>query len=141
MAERGFSASSTIDAPVDTVWRQLTQWDAAHEWMPGVEGLRLESGSEAPGAMLLFGARGKEQRSEIVAWQPGESLGLKSVQGGITAVYTYRLEPADGGTRLTLDGRCTANGLLWGLVHPLIAWLMARSDRGQVDRLKAVVEG
>ena len=61
-------------------------------------------------------------------------------EGGVTATYTYSLEPNGRGTRVTLHGACEATGL-WRLLHPLIVKMMAKHDSRQMEMLKAVVEG
>ncbi len=78
--------------------------------------------------------------TEIVGWSPPLELALRSRQGGITAIYTYRCTPAGDGTLVTLQASCSAEGLLWQLLHPLIAMMMKRADGGQLAALKALAE-
>ena len=83
-----FTAEVTIDRPVDAVWARLIDWDSAARWMSGVEALRAH-GPTAAGTTLVFTTRGKERTGQIAALDPGRSITLRSVQGGVTADYVY----------------------------------------------------
>jgi len=136
---RGFTATETIAASPDIVWARLTDWDRATEWMKGVDSLGTD-GELGAGGALVFQARGREHRSEVVAWDPPRVLGLKSVQGGVSAVYTYTLAAEGEGTRLTLDAACETTGFLYGLAAPFIGYAMEKTDAPQVANLKALIE-
>ena len=143
MATRGFEASETIDRPIEEVWTLLTDFRRAPEWMTEV--VRIEHDPSVPlgpGATLATHVRRSKSpmATEIVAWSPPLQMVLRSRQGGITAVYSYRCAGADGGTRVTLDARCSADGLFWRLLHPLIAAMMKRADGGQLAALKDLAE-
>lgn len=138
----GFSMSATIARPRADVWTAATDWTRAPRWMNGVDELRaLENGPMGEGTKLGFRARGSERESTIVGWEPGQCLALRSRQGGITADYVYRFEDCDEGTRVSLDAECRGEGLGWRLATPLIGFLMARADRGQVQALRQMIEG
>ena len=139
---RGFQVEETIDKPCADVWRALTDWERAPEWMGPVE--RIEPVGNAPvgvGTKLAFHARGAERHSEIVAFEPERTMALSSTQGGVTAVYTYTCEPQGQGCRVRLDASCEARGFGWKLMHPLITMMMKRVDGGQLSALKTLVEG
>jgi hypothetical protein len=92
------------------------------------------------GAKLEFIARGAGRSSTINVWQPPRRLVLTSTQGGVSAAYDYTCKPTtEGGTEIALDARCTAEGFVWKLLHPLIALLMRRSDGGQLASLARVM--
>jgi len=132
MAE-AFAAEATIDRPVQEVFARLTDWPRAAEWMPGVESVR------ADGDVLTVHARGKDRTSRITAYEPGRSVTLTSVQGGVRADYAYTCEPAGTGTRVSLRADCVTSGA-WKLVGGLIRSAIRRADSGQLDALKRVVE-
>lgn len=132
-----FTASATIDRPVEQVWAALTDWANAPQWMNGIDWM---DGKTAPGATLTFHTRGKDRTSEIVALEPGRSLTLRSVQGGATADYVYALSPTDDGrTVATLTADCEMRGAL-RLLGPVIRPAIRRTDGGQMDALKSFVE-
>jgi uncharacterized protein YndB with AHSA1/START domain len=128
-----FVATETIARPVETVWRVLTDWNRAPDWMPGVEAAR------ADGDTLRFRARGKERASRISAVEPGRSITLTSVQGGVRADYRYAITPAGTGTRTTLTADCEFSGL-WRLAGPALRGLIRRTDGGQLAALKRLIE-
>ena len=113
-----FAVEETIDRPVGEVWDALTDWSNAHQWMPGVDRLEAQ-GETAAGTELRFHARNAERTSVIARCDTGRSIVLRSVQGGVTADYTYELQPAgrrghprDAGRRVPLP---------WGAVSADVA--------------------
>jgi uncharacterized protein YndB with AHSA1/START domain len=129
---QAFSVVRELDRPADAVWGQLTDWARAAGWL-GVDSIRAE-GPTAVGTELVFHARGKDRRSEIVALDPGRSITLRSRQGGVTADYTYTVEPAGSGSRagLTVDVRTSG---AWSLLGPVIRAAIRREDAGRLDAL------
>jgi uncharacterized protein YndB with AHSA1/START domain len=127
-----FTAAREFDRPAEEVWAQLTDWDGAAGWL-GVDALRA-TGPTAVGTELVFTARGKERRSEIVALDPGRSVTLRSRQGGVTADYTYAVEPAGTGSRATLTADVRTAGV-WALLGPVIRAAIRKEDAGQLDAL------
>lgn len=135
-----FRASEIIDRPVEDVWIALTDWTNAHRWMPGVESL-LAEGDIAVGTKLTFRARGKDRPSQIVKLESGTSLTLQSVQGGVTADYTYSLRSrGDEATDATLVAECETEGILWTALSPVIRFAVRRTDSRQLEALKAMIE-
>ena len=101
-----FSVEEIIGQPVPQVWAALTDWPNAHRWMPGIDTITAD-GDTAEGTQLTFRARGKDRSSTIVRCVAGESIVLRSVQGGVTADYTYEVhEHGDGTSRVTLTADC-----------------------------------
>jgi hypothetical protein len=86
----------------------------------------------APTGSTVAGIRGKERTSEIAALEPGRSVTLRSRQGGVTADYTYRVEPAGPGGRVTLVADVASRGA-WALAGPAIRAAIRRTDAGQLD--------
>ncbi|WP_136660168.1 SRPBCC family protein [Nitratireductor sp. XY-223] len=135
-----FTAREHIDRSVADVWAALTDWNNAPRWMPGVENLQAH-GETANGTLLTFRARGKERPASIAAYEPGRSLVLRSVQGKVTADYTYVLQECPGGrTLVTLVAECRAGGLLWRAAFPLLRFAMKRVDGNQLSNLKNYME-
>ena len=126
--------------PIEDVWAFLTNWEDMPRWMNGIERMwPVDPDAIGEGAKLEFIARGATRESTITAWQPPERLVLTSTLGGVTAVYDYTCKPTEGGTEVVLDARCSAQGFIWTLLHPLIAYLMRRSDGGQLKALAHVM--
>ena len=130
---QAFTVTRELDRPAGEVWEQLTDWDRAAGWL-GVDDIRAE-GPTAVGTELVFHARGKDQRSEIAALDPGCSITLRSRQGGVTADYTYAVEPAGSGSRATLTADVRTSGV-WALLGPVIRAAIRREDSGQLEALE-----
>lgn len=128
-----FTATQVIDRPVDTVWRVLTDWHHASDWMG------VDSVTPVGDTTLRFVARKRERTSEITAVRPGESITLTSVQGGVRADYTYSVVPVGDTTRATLVADVTTKPL-WRPIAPTLRMLIRRADSGQLDALKRLVE-
>jgi uncharacterized protein YndB with AHSA1/START domain len=128
-----FTRSRHVDHPTDDVWRELTAWDRAAGWL-GVDAISAD-GPTAVGTRLTFRTRGKEHVSVITALDPGRSMTLRSVQGGVTADYTYTLAPDGAGSRLTLTADVRTRGP-WTLLAPIVRTAMRRTDGDQLGALQ-----
>lgn len=136
---RAFAVTQSVDRPVDQVWTELTDWEHAPLWMKGVDSARA-NGDPVVGTIVYFRARGKERSSRITAVSPGRSLTLRSVQGGVTADYTYSLESdGNGRTRMSLVADCDTRGV-WTVLGPLLRGVIRRTDGGQLTALKSRIE-
>jgi len=130
-----FKAETTLEHPVDAVWKRLIDWDTADRWMPGVDAVRTR-GPVAVGSRLVFTARGKERMATVAALEPGRSLTLRSVQAGVTADYTYECVANGRGTRLGLVADCSMTGAV-RLLGPVIRFAIRRADGGQLAAFAA----
>jgi len=135
---RAFESTTEIDQPVARVWHTLTDWDNAPRWMRGIDTMSSDADT-AVGATITFRTRGKERTSTISAVDPERSVTLDSVQGGVTARYVYSLEPAGGRTTARLTADVVAAGR-WALLGPLVRAVIRRTDGGQLEALRAVLE-
>ena len=136
-----FAVDEVIQRLAPQVWEALTDWTNAHRWMPGIEGITAE-GETAEGTKLTFRARGADRTSTIVQCDVGRLIVLRSVQGGVTADYTYEVhEQGEGSARVTLVANCQITGLWCSLVSPLLRIAIRFSDGKQLRLLKAMVEG
>lgn len=128
--------TTTVAAPPDAVWAALTDWSLAPRWMPGVTAM---SGPVSPGAVVTFTVRGKERTAVVETLDAPRTLALLSHSGPVTAVYTYRLAAAGGGTTLRLLADVEVRGPL-KVLAPVIRRSIAKEDGVQPERLRAVVE-
>jgi uncharacterized protein YndB with AHSA1/START domain len=130
-----FTAETTIDSPVDAVWARLVDWNTAAQWMSGVDELRAQ-GPTAAGTTLIFTTRGKQRTGQIVDLDPGRSVTLRSIQGGVTADYVYACVQHHKGTRASLVADCSITGPA-RLLGPVIRYAIRRADSGQLDAFAA----
>lgn len=110
----GFTIENARDVPVDadTAWHALVDdvdrwWPKDHSWWGGESTLSIES--VAGGCFCERTADGRRSARHMVVLfaEPGKLLrlggGLGPLQGmGIQGVMEWRLEPVEGGTRITL---------------------------------------
>ena len=91
--------------------------------------------------MLRFVARGKERTSTITAVETGRALTLRSAVGGVTADYTYTVQPAASGDTsiVGIEALVGTRGIMT-LLAPVIRGAIAREDGVQLANLKAWVE-
>ena len=101
------------------------------------DALRAQGPTEI-GTTLTFTTRGKERASQIAALDPGRSITLRSVQGGVTADYVYRCTPNGDGTRVSLVADCRMTGPV-RLLSPMIKSAIRRADSGQLDAFAATL--
>lgn len=141
-----FEVEQRIAAPVDTVWRYLTDPDVMGDWMPGIQATRSRDGGPLVlNSRLLFSARGADRTSDVVAYEVRRLITLRSTQGPITATYEYSLRPEEGpapndaATIVTLKADCVAKGPA-RLITPLLRPLIRRADQGQLRLLKSVID-
>lgn len=133
-----FAAEAVIGAPRARVWATLTDWSCAPQWMDGVESLRSE-GPLAPGTVLTFTSGGRDRDSSVVAVQPPTSLVIRSVLRGWTTEYAYELRDTEAGTHVALVATCATTGVR-RLLEPLLHDAMRRTDSGQLDALRRLLE-
>ena len=134
------SVAETINRRPEHVWAVLTDWPGAVRWMNGIESMSID-GETAEGAHVRFFTRGQNRDSLITHCEPGRSITLRSQQGGVSADYTYSIEPAgESSSRVSLEAECHFSGLRFRLLGPLIGFAIRRTDGGQIAALKRVIE-
>ena len=130
-----FTAETTIDRPADGVWARLTNWDLGGRVDVG-SGRTARARPTATGTTLVFTTRGKERTGQIAAVDPGHSITLRSVQGGVTADYVYACAPHGDATRVSLVADCRITGPV-RLLGPIIRSAIRRADSGQLNAFAA----
>jgi len=139
-----FEEVIVINRPVAEVWAFLQQPDSEAAWHPDVIEERMTSAGG-----LGLGATGIEVRKvfgrcmefawEITRFEPERRVTTTSTGGQVDWEATYTLEPAESGTRFTLDYRQEATGL-WRLLLLGAPAVMRKQARSDLVRLKAAVE-
>jgi uncharacterized protein YndB with AHSA1/START domain len=117
----------------------------APRWYQNIAAVQWET--EPPlraGSRVAFEARflGRVLRYtyEIVEYEPGSTLVMRTAQGPFPMETTYTWEPAaDGGTRMTLRNRGEPAGFS-RMAAPMLASAMRRANRADLARIKAILE-
>ena len=77
---------------------------------------------------------------EVVTWEPGRRLVMRTADGPFPMETTYEWTPVrEGSTRMTLRNRGEPAGFP-AVLSPFIAWAMRRANRKDLDRLKERLE-
>jgi catechol 2,3-dioxygenase-like lactoylglutathione lyase family enzyme len=119
--------------------------DSATRWYANIDSVRWETPPPAAvGSRVAFVARFLGRRLvytyEVVDFEPGERLVMRTAQGPFPMETTYRWADAPGGgTRMTLRNRGEPAGFA-GVVGPVLAAAMRRANRADLRRLKAILE-
>jgi uncharacterized protein YndB with AHSA1/START domain len=143
----GFSLTTNINQPPATVFAFLADVANMTRWYDSVEQVAL--GHDTPAGK---GSRFQLIRSlpggravnvvEVTEYDPDRRLTLESRSGPTPFRYAYRLDAAEAGTTLTLDGQISAEGLPGPAGHlgPVAARLFARGMKRNLQTLKHVLE-
>ena len=112
---------------------QSTAWTSSGE--PGV-------GTTGRGIMKMLG-REMELLLEVTRWDVPGRLGFKILNNPFpleVMEYVYRLEPEDGGTRLTLDGEIEMVRFM-RFAEGLMGKMYVKSNRNELNTAKQFLEG
>ena len=141
MARREITVSVDVDAPVEAVWREVTDWESQGEWMLGTEVHVTKGDGTSVGSELAattgVGPLGVTDTMQIVGWDPPHRATVRHtgrfVRGGGTfTVVERRTDDGREASRFVwgeqLDMPLGPLGALgWPLVKPAFAWGLQRS--------------
>ena len=142
MAKIEFSVD--VQRPVEEVFAYLTDPANLPEWQAGAIEGRLEgTGPIAKGARLhetrkLLGRR-FETTLEVTEYEPNRRFALRSVSGPIQFRVDHSFEPANGGTKLTVEGEGESGGF-FKLAEPLVIRQVERQTKNDFQTLKELLE-
>jgi uncharacterized protein YndB with AHSA1/START domain len=103
--------TTVIDAPAARIYDLVADLPRMGEWSPECDRVEWLAGSSGPEVGSRFvghnavGPRGMikwSRRGRVLAAEPGREFAFVTEEGGReSTVWRYRLEPVDGGTRVT----------------------------------------
>jgi hypothetical protein len=114
MTELTHSDSITVARSPEEVYELVTDIARYGEWSPICTGCWWDEG-DSPRVGAWFTGRNEkpgrtwETRSQVVAAEPGRRFGFRV--GGRLVQWEYRMDPADGGTRLTESWEFLPDGI------------------------------
>lgn len=142
-----FTLDAVIARPVGTVFAFLADAENTPRWYEAVVHVeKLTAGAVRAGTVYRMVRRlpqGRvENRVEVSELEPDLRITLRSLDGPTPFTYRYGLEPTDGGTRLTLEGAITGEGLQGAaaLLAPLAGAFFKRGMAENLRTLKRVLE-
>jgi len=109
------SRTVTIARPPADVFAFIADGTTAPQWRSGVTDVSLQSGTGL-GARYRQGVKGPGGRRvdadyEVTAFERDRRLAFAATAGPVRPTGEYRLEPIDGGTRLTFSLHAAVGGL------------------------------
>ena len=140
----GFTLENSQVVPVDadTAWRALVDgvgkwWPKDHTWWGDAANLSIDA--TAGGCFCERHGAQQAQHMTVVFVDPGQTLrmtgGLGPLQGmGLDGALEFRLEPADGGTKITLWYR------VGGYTPDDLSKFVAVVDRVQAQQLGGLAD-
>ncbi len=152
-SDSGYKQSMAVDVvtdivvarPVAEVAGYAAEPDHAPEWYVNIRSVEWKTAPPlAVGSQVAFVAHFLGRRLaytyEIVAFEPGARLVMRTAEGPFPMETSYEWQPAQGGgTRMTLRNRGEPRGFS-RLAAPFMTAAMRRANRKDLARLKALLE-
>jgi len=91
-----------IDAPIEAVWRILSDIPRWPAWQPDITSMRLE-GDLQPGAVFRWKALGSTLSAQLQAVEPPRQIGWISHTAGMKSTHIYMLEAHGARTRVVTE--------------------------------------
>ena len=138
------SHTVTIARPPAEVFAFVADAENDPKWRPGVLDIRKESG-EGAGAIYRQGVKGPGGRRitadfEVTSSESPTAFAFRTIAGPVRPRGEFRLEPADGGTRLTFSLEAELGGFKKLVMGRMVAKTMDEEARA-IENLKRVLEG
>jgi uncharacterized protein YndB with AHSA1/START domain len=135
------TASVVVDAPPDAVWRVVSDVARMGEWSPECRKVVLLGARRAEVGVRMVGINRRGLAvwptvSTVVRLEPGRAVAWRTRESGAT--WTYELEPAGGGTRLTGRRDLDRYSTLTRVAAPLIGGA-AGHDRELADGIRVTL--
>ena len=135
----------TINRPVEEVATFAADPSNAPAWYVNIESVEWETAPAVQlGARVAFVARFLGRRLsytyELVDFEPGERLVMRTAQGPFPMETTYTWTPtSDGKTRMQLRNRGEPAGFS-KLLAPFMTGSMRRANRKDLAKLRSILE-
>ena len=135
---------AAIAAPIDMVSRFSADPTNAPEWYDNIRSVRWETDPPlAVGTRVAFVARFLRRELaytyEIVEFDPGVRLVMRTAQGPFPMATTYTWQPVDGGTRMTLRNQGAPKGF-GRFAAAIMVPAMRRENRKDLAKLRTILE-
>ena len=136
---------ATIEQPIESVSAYAADPSNAPSWYANIQSVEwktpppLAVGTKAAFAARFLG-RTLTYTYEVVEYEPGRRLVMRTAEGPFPMETTYTWEDAgEGATRMTLRNQGEPTGFA-AMTAPVMARAMRRANEADLRRLKAVLE-
>jgi len=138
-------ASTTVDRPVDEVWRFAIDWAKGPQWDPGL--IECKVTSEGPlGVGSTLQSKRTTRGAHLVVWRVAEYEPGRKLTAEVESPHlmegsrqTIALENAEGKTKVNQTWDLKLNGF-YSLLGPLLARSTKQTCETQLSNLKRVLE-
>ena len=136
--------SIVIDRPIGDVWQFVHDTSKDALWQTTLsESEKLTDGPLAVGSQVREGRHFLGLRVattwEVTEYEPNAKSAIRAIAGPVPFTGSYRVEPADGGTRFTVTGQLDAHGF-FKLTEPVFARITGRELEANLGHLKDILE-
>lgn len=138
--------SVVIHLPAEEIFAYLSDVENLPDWSgPMIATRKISPGAFQVGARVrstlhLLG-RWMDITFEIIEYEPGRCLTIKSVSGTTPCLFCYQFEPvADGGTNLSLEAVIHLSGGMLGLSESAISNVARRQIEHDLLTLRDLLE-
>jgi uncharacterized protein YndB with AHSA1/START domain len=139
--------STTIDRPVEEVWRFVSDPSNDPKWYQGTMEVRqISEGPIAVGttfeAVIQFRGRSLVAGARCIILNPNKEVTWEFTSGLMKrSTDSWRMEPMDEkSTRLTRVFDMRVNGF-WRMIQPIFARGTKRAHEAEISKVKRIVEG
>jgi uncharacterized protein YndB with AHSA1/START domain len=140
--------SVTIDRPPADVFAYLADVSKHGDWQESVAGVSVKTeGPTGTGTRVVHerrigkGSRTMSTTTEVTDYDAPRLFGFRTADDGpIHVVGQQRVEPVDGGSRVTLDMEMTGRGVRGMLLLPMVRRQASRQVVTDHQRLKEILE-
>lgn len=138
--------SITIERDAEDVFAFVSNPANDPVWQSGVETSEIVDGTEVRVGTRIrnvgrFLGRKLEFILEVTQHDPPKIQAVETVEGPFSYTSTTTVEPQGAGCRLTLTGEAPSLGGFFGKISdPLVVKMFAREVRGDLEKLKVLLE-
>jgi hypothetical protein len=140
-----FENALTIHRPVEDVFSFLADFENVPRWNYAIEATRKTSpgpvGVGTTYSQTRSVPRRAEEGFEVTLFEPVSRLAIRGRIGPFQATMSYRLQPADGGTRLTNQVELEPASAPLRLVAPVAVPRVRTAVAANLETLKRILEG
>jgi uncharacterized protein YndB with AHSA1/START domain len=126
-----------IAAPPEVVWEVLTGFEQWPKWNPEVKSMKID-GPVAPGTEFRWKSGPGTIVSTLEQVDPPRYIRWRGRTLSVKAIHEWRLEPANGGTRVETDE--SFSGFLARLFRGSLQKTLDRSTESGLEHLKREAE-